>query len=471
MAFNSVQYAVLLAVVFGLYRLLRRREQNLLLLVASYVFYGFWDWRFLSLLWISTLVDFAVGKRMGSTRDPVVRKRLLQVSMAVNLGILGFFKYFGFFADSARELLETLGIQADFVTLHIVLPVGISFYTFQTMSYIIDVYRRELKPTDSLLSFAVFVAFFPQLVAGPIERANRLLPQFLADRPKLTGADLSSGLLLIFIGLFKKVVIADALAPFVQETFEVAGTAGWMQLLVAVYAFSLQIYGDFSGYSSIARGSARLLGFDLMVNFNQPYLSRNITQFWRTWHISLSTWLRDYLYIPLGGSRKGAVATQRNLMVTMLLGGLWHGAAWTFVVWGGLHGLYLVIHRRFRGRSERSETDPPRWADVPAVLLTFHLVALSWVFFRADSFPQAWDVITGIATARHADGIPYGGLVLVVPAALAVLFIDLVQRRTRRHEGLLQLPAFAQGLVYGAFFMAIVLFSGQEVVPFLYFQF
>ncbi len=287
----------------------------------------------------------------------------------------------------------------------------------------------------------------------------------------MAGSELGSGLLLIFIGLFKKVVIADALAPYVQETFDAAGTAGWMQLLVAVYAFSLQIYGDFSGYSSIARGSARLLGIDLMVNFNQPYLSRNITHFWRTWHISLSTWLRDYLYIPLGGSRGTAVATQRNLMVTMLLGGLWHGAAWTFVVWGGLHGLYLAVHRRFRHRSPKSEADPPTWRDVPAIVATFHLVALSWVFFRADSFTQAWDVLVGIIGFRAADGVPFAGLALLVPAALAVLFIDLVQRRTGRHEGFVTIPAFARGVVYGAFFMAIVLFSGQEVVPFLYFQF
>ncbi len=471
MAFNSVQYALLLIVVFGLYRVMKRREQNLLLLLASYLFYGFWDWRFLSLLWISTAVDFLVGKRMGVSEDPVARKRLLLISMAVNLGILGFFKYFGFFADSAAEMLSSLGVVADFATLRIVLPVGISFYTFQTMSYTIDIYRREIEPTSDLLSFAVFVAFFPQLVAGPIERAKHLLPQFLADRPKVAASELGSGLLLIFIGLFKKVVIADALAPFVQETFDAAGTAGWVQLLVAVYAFSLQIYGDFSGYSSIARGSARLLGIDLMVNFNQPYLSRNITHFWRTWHISLSTWLRDYLYIPLGGSRGNAVSIQRNLMVTMLLGGLWHGAAWTFVVWGGLHGLYLVAHRRFRHRSPKSEADPPTWRDIPAIVATFHLVALSWVFFRADSFVQAWDVLVGIVGFRSADGFPFGGIALLIPAAVAVLFIDLVQRHTGRHEGFVEIPAMARGVVYGLFFMAIVLFSGQEVVPFLYFQF
>ena len=302
MAFNSVQYALLLLVVVVVYRRLSRRGQNVLLLLASYLFYGFWDWRFLGLLWISTVTDYLVGRRMGNEDSAERRKQLLWVSMAVNLGILGFFKYFGFFTQSFAELAESVGWQVDAPTLSIVLPVGISFYTFQTMSYTIDVYRREMEPTDDWLSFAVFVAYFPQLVAGPIERARRLLPQFEKERAPVGREQLASGLTLILIGLFKKVVIADALAPAVQTAFENAGTAGWLELMVGIYAFSLQIYGDFSGYSSIARGSSRLLGIELMVNFNQPYLSRNITAFWRTWHISLSTWLRDYLYIPLGGN-------------------------------------------------------------------------------------------------------------------------------------------------------------------------
>ncbi|MDH3307378.1 MAG: MBOAT family protein [Acidimicrobiia bacterium] len=470
MAFNSVQYAVLLLVVLAVYRLSGRRVQNVVLLVASYVFYGAWDWRFLSLLWVSTLVDYVVGLRLGATNDPLRRRRLLWASMASNLGILGFFKYFNFFAESATALLDGLGLEADPFTLRVVLPVGISFYTFQTMSYTIDIYRREMEPTRDLLSFAVFVAFFPQLVAGPIERARYLLPQFTTDRRPTTGTQFATGAYLIFIGLFKKVVVADALAPFVQDTFANAGTAGWMQLLVGVYAFSLQIYGDFSGYSSIARGSARLLGIDLMVNFNQPYLSRNITEFWRTWHISLSTWLRDYLYIPLGGNRASPVTTRRNLMITMLLGGLWHGAAWTFVVWGGLHGIYLAIHRRFRMDIRHGETAAPGLRDIPAILVTFHLVALSWVFFRADGFSQALDVLTGIVTFRPGP-VPYGTLWVLLPVALASLGIDLVQRRTGRHEGLLEWPAPARGLVYGLVALSIVVFSGQPVVPFLYFQF
>lgn len=470
MAFNSVQYALLLLVVVVVYRRLSRRGQNVLLLLASYLFYGFWDWRFLGLLWISTVTDYLVGRRMGNEDSAERRKHLLWVSMAVNLGILGFFKYFGFFTQSFAELAESVGWQVDAPTLSIVLPVGISFYTFQTMSYTIDVYRREMEPTDDWLSFAVFVAYFPQLVAGPIERARRLLPQFEKERAPVGREQLASGLTLILIGLFKKVVIADALAPAVQTAFENAGTAGWLELMVGIYAFSLQIYGDFSGYSSIARGSSRLLGIELMVNFNQPYLSRNITAFWRTWHISLSTWLRDYLYIPLGGNRGTGLATQRNLMVTMLLGGLWHGAAWTFVVWGGLHGLYLAGHRVIRHRSPSQDTDAPRWRDVPAMVATFHLVAFSWIFFRADSFSQAADYVQGIATLR-AGALPLvDGLLLALVLAAAVT-LDLSQRIGRRHEAILSWPAVVRGAGMAAMVAGVVLFSGQATVPFLYFQF
>ncbi len=354
--------------------------------------------------------------------------------------------------------------------LTIVLPVGISFYTFQTMSYTIDIYRGRLAPTKNLLSFAVFVAFFPQLVAGPIERAKHLLPQFEVRRSAVGWQQVGSGLYLILLGLFKKVVLADSVAPIVEEAFAGADSAGWIQLLIGVYAFSLQIYGDFSGYSSIARGSARLLGIDLMVNFNQPYLSRNITQFWRTWHISLSTWLRDYLYISLGGNRGTRLATYRNLMITMLLGGLWHGPSWEFVIWGGLHGLYLIAHRRLRHAHEGGENDAPKLRDAPAIVATFHLVALAWVFFRAPDLTQALEYLDGLLTLR-AGPIPWDSIVLVVPLMLASLGLDLAQRRGGSHEAILAWPAMRRGLVYGTFLVGIVLFSGQPTVPFLYFQF
>jgi alginate O-acetyltransferase complex protein AlgI len=469
MAFNSIQYAVFLALVVGFYRLLPRRGQNLLLLVASYVFYGFWDWRFLSLLIVSTMVDFLVGGAMPGA-DGRYRKFLLTTSMVVNLGILGFFKYFDFFADSFAQLLNDFGLNASVPTLQIILPVGISFYTFQTMSYTIDIYRREMEPTHDLLSFAVFVAFFPQLVAGPIERARRLLPQFEHDRPRVVKSQVQSGLYLIFIGLFKKVVLADAVAPFVEEAFAGSQTAGWLQLLIGVYAFSLQIYGDFSGYSSIARGSARLFGIELMVNFNQPYLSRNITQFWRTWHISLSTWLRDYLYIPLGGNRGSQLATYRNLMITMLLGGLWHGAGWEFVAWGFLHGLYLSVHRWFRLDGDASGVAVRWWREVPFVIVTFHLVALTWVFFRSASVSDAFDYLGGIFTLRTGP-IPWEAILLTVPLLMISLVLDLAQRRGGSHEAIMRWPAPARGLAYSIMLVGFIIFSGQPTVPFIYFQF
>lgn len=470
MAFNSFQYLILLAIVVGAHPLLRKKGQNVLLLAASYLFYGAWDWRFLSLLWISTATDYLVGRGLHRHDGQKARTRLLTVSMLVNLGMLAVFKYFNFFADSAASLLESIGVGADWPTLNVVLPVGISFYTFQTMSYTIDAYRRRIEPTDDPLAFAVFVAFFPQLVAGPIERARRLLPQFNVRRRVAHGDDLATALHLIGLGLFKKVVIADAVAPHVDTAFGSAGTAGWITLLVGVLGFALQIYGDFSGYSHIARGSARLLGIDLMVNFNQPYLSRNITHFWRTWHISLSTWLRDYLYIPLGGNRCSALATYRNLMITMLLGGLWHGAAWTFVAWGALHGAYLALHRRFRGHTRGAELAAPGLRDVAPVFATFVAVTLSWVFFRAATFTEAWDYLTGIVSLR-AGAVDRTAVWIVIPAVVATLIIDLTQRRGVRHEAITTWPRLVRGLAYGAAAIAFIVFSGDAPVPFLYFQF
>jgi D-alanyl-lipoteichoic acid acyltransferase DltB (MBOAT superfamily) len=468
MTFNSLEYAALLAAVFVVYWRLGRRSQNVLLLVASYVFYGWWDWRFLTLIWISTAVDFTVARLLG--RRDQGRRTLLAVSIMVNLGILGFFKYFGFFVDTAVTALDRLGFDASRPGLDIVLPVGISFYTFQTMSYTIDVYRRRIAPTRDLLSFAVYVAFFPQLVAGPIERAERLLPQFESVRPRPEARRLTSGLMLIFLGLVKKVAIADALAPAVEDIFGRAGTAGWMELAAGAVAFSVQIYGDFSGYSSIARGSARLLGIDLVRNFEQPYLARNITYFWRTWHMSLSSWLRDYLYVPLGGNRGRRAATIRNLFITMLLGGLWHGAAWTFVVWGGLHGLYLSAHRLVRARSPGSATGMIGFRDVPAVSGTFALVALTWIPFRAASFGEALDYAAGLLTLR-AGPVPVDALSLLVPAVVVILILDLAQRSSGSHTVVLAWPAPARGLAYGLGLVALIVFSGQAAVPFLYFQF
>ena len=344
MLFNSLVFLGFLSVVLMVYPRLHWRRQNLFLLAASYYFYGTWDWRFTSLLMISTVVDYFVGQRIHMATEIRRRKLLLTISVMVNLGILGFFKYFNFFVDSLGVLLDGAGFDPHLPVLRIILPVGISFYTFQTMSYTIDIYRKRMEPTRNFIDFALFVSFFPQLVAGPIERARVLLPQIAAPR-QVTRPMITSGLNLMLMGYLKKVAIADTLAPLVDQIFSQPAGLDTGTLLTGVYAFAFQVYGDFSGYSDIARGVSRLLGFELLENFNAPYLSRSITEFWRRWHISLSTWLRDYLYIGLGGNRKGEFRTYINLFLTMLLAGLWHGAAWTFVVFGALHGVYLTVEK------------------------------------------------------------------------------------------------------------------------------
>ncbi|MFC1453529.1 MBOAT family O-acyltransferase, partial [Verrucomicrobiota bacterium] len=344
MLFNTVQFFVFFAVVLALYAALGHRWQNRLLLAASYVFYGSWDWRFLCLIFASTVLDYFCGIAIHGSRGGLKRKLFLAFSVAGNLSLLGVFKYFDFFAYNLQRLLTLCGLDIDMPYLRVVLPVGISFYTFQTMSYTIDIYRGRLEPTRRFPDFALFVAFFPQLVAGPIERASRLLPQILNAR-KLTAARFYEGGYLILWGLFKKVFVADNLATIVDPVFALDGSPGGGQVLVALYAFAFQIYCDFSGYSDIARGVGKCLGFDIMLNFRLPYFARNPRDFWQRWHISLSSWLRDYLYIPLGGNRRGSARTYANLAIVMLLGGLWHGAAGTFILWGGYHGFLLIAHR------------------------------------------------------------------------------------------------------------------------------
>lgn len=471
MIFNSIEYALFLPLVLGLYWLAHGRARLAILLGASYVFYGWWDARFLALIALSTLVDHTVARRMGAAGSERTRTVLLWVSIATNLGILGTFKYADFFVYSAQQAFARVGLsEVSGWTLGVLLPVGISFYTFQTLSYTFDVYRRRIEPERDLLTFAVYVAFFPQLVAGPIERAHHLLPQFQRPRPRPDRDDVRSAGVLILQGLVKKVCIADVMAGVAQTAFGNPGSASSATLLLGVYAFALQIYGDFSGYTDIARGSARLFGIDLMRNFEAPYLSRNISQFWRRWHISLSDWLRDYLYISLGGNRGSGWTTARNLMITMLLGGLWHGAAWTFVVWGLLHGAFLVAHRPFRGRSTRRADGVPGAEDILPVVGTFHLVCFAWIFFRADSFAAAGDVITGLLALR-GGAVDAGDLVLLALAAAALLAFDLGQLRTGTHSALLRLPAVGRGVVYGAATVGVVLFSGGTPVPFIYFQF
>lgn len=471
MTFNSLQYAAFFSVVFLLYWRLRRRGQNVLLLAASYLFYGSFDWRFLGLLVISTLTDFAVGYLLGRTDDQRRRAGIFACSLVVNLGILGFFKYFDFFTSEGTRFLGHLGLHLAPPVIRILLPVGISFYTFHGISYTFDVYRRTIEPTRDLLSYAVFVAFFPQLVAGPIGRAEWQLPQFTRDRAFPDSPRRREAVVLILLGLFKKVAIADSLAPFVDSAFRASGSQGSVTLLLGVYAFALQIYGDFSGYSDIARGSAWLLGIDLPRNFNQPYLSRSITEFWRHWHISLSNWLRDYLYVPLGGNRGRSLATYRNLFLTMLIGGLWHGAALTFVIWGGLNGAYLAIERRLTRFRSEDPNRPWTWrSDLPRTLVTFHLTCLAWVFFRAPGVGDAFHYLSNIARLR-AGQVDRNFVVTLALASIATIAIDLWQRRAGDHAVIARWSDLRRGLAFGVMLVAVVVCSGGTPVPFIYFRF
>ena len=475
MLFNSLAFAAFLPVSLVLYWASARhlRIQNFLLVALSYVFYGFWDWRFLSLLVVSTLVDYAISNALHLETDERRRKFLLTLSCAVNLGILGFFKYYGFFVDSLQKFLAPTGITLDEITLQIVLPVGISFYTFQTMSYTIDVYRRELEPTRDVVALAAYVSFFPQLVAGPIERGKHLLPQMLGHR-RIDAWSIRQGCWLILLGFLRKSVLADNAAFLVERVYGQPGDVGAASLLVATVAFAIQIYGDFAGYSNMARGVALLFGFDIMVNFRSPYASRSIQEFWRRWHISLSSWLRDYLYIPLGGNKKGEVRTYQNLMTTMLLGGLWHGASWNFVVWGGWQGVGLAGHRAFfRSRGNGSEPSPwIRWGrDAISWILTFAFVLQGWLLFRVRSFEE----MVRLSGEWWNWGVPLAfdpaqvGFVLV--AFVLVLLLNFAESRDYENLVVSRMPVPVQILIGAVVVAVITLFGSFREQPFLYFQF
>ncbi len=396
MLFNSVDFAIFLPVVFVLYWFVfsnSLKYQNLLIVASSYMFYGWWDWRFLGLIVFSTVLDFYIGKTLAKTTHERNRKLLLYTSVGVNLGFLGVFKYCDFFILGFIDAFSLFGIDISAGSLNIVLPVGISFYTFQTLSYSIDVYRRKLKHTEDFMAFSAFVCFFPQLVAGPIERAKNLLPQFLKAR-KFNYEQAADGMRQILWGLFKKVVVADNCAVFVNQIFDNPDSLSGSTLFLGAVLFAFQIYGDFSGYSDIAIGTSRLFNINLKQNFAYPYFSRNIGEFWRRWHISLSTWFRDYLYIPLGGSKGGAWNKIRNVFVIFLVSGLWHGASWNFVVWGGLNALYflpLMLTKNNRNHLNIAAEGVlfPNFKEFMSIGVTFFLTTTAWVFFRADSLTEA----------------------------------------------------------------------------------
>lgn len=403
MLFNSIDFAIFLPLVFLLYWFVFNRNlkaQNALIVLTSYVFYGWWDWRFLSLILISTLVDFIVGLQISRTEERRYRRMLLTLSIVTNLGFLGFFKYYNFFIENFTDAFTFLGYHINPGTLNIILPVGISFYTFQTLSYTIDVYRKKLEPTKDLIAFSAFVSFFPQLVAGPIERATNLLPQFYRKRT-FDYAHATDGLRQMLWGLFKKVVIADNCAIYANDIFANSDIYGGSTLIMGALFFTFQIYGDFSGYSDIAIGTARLFGFGLMRNFAYPYFSRDIAEFWRRWHISLSTWFRDYLYIPLGGSRGGTWMKVRNTFIIFLVSGFWHGANWTFIVWGALNAIYFLPYLLTKSNRAHLEIVGegrllPDLRDILKMAFTFALTVLAWIFFRAENISHAMSYIGNI---------------------------------------------------------------------------
>ncbi len=487
MLFNSFVFPCFFLIVWGLYLCLKHRPQNVMLLVASYVFYGWWDWRFLSLLFISTITDYFIALAMGNrdeSRNPW-RKSLLILSLTTSLGILGFFKYFNFFMDSFAQMVTPLGWQPDFVTLNILLPVGISFYTFQTMAYTIDVYNGKETPCRSFTNFALYVAYFPQLVAGPIERSTNLIPQIAAPR-SVDRTMIYSAIQLILMGYFKKVFIADGVAPIVNECFNMPDKFGSLTLILGVYLFAIQIYGDFAGYTDIARGVSRLFGIELMLNFKQPYLSTSITDFWRRWHISLSIWLRDYLYISLGGNRKGKGRTYVNNMLTMLLGGLWHGAAWNYVIWGGLHGLYLAVHKWWLG--DRKASDAAPWDQTQDgmlstpflwktgvwalnVFVTFNLVCFAWIFFRADTCSAAFHYIGCICCAAP-QAVDANVWLYFIFYGTCMWVIDLlcsIQKSEVPFVG--NWSPLVRGFGYACILFLLVFIGENEVQQFIYFQF
>lgn len=471
MLFNSIEFAIFLPIVFILYWALRKhfRFQLYILLVASYIFYGWWDWRFLSLIIFSSGIDFLIGKRLGTLTGESKRKMLLGLSLLTNLGLLGFFKYYNFFSESLSEAFTFFGKEIPTGRLDIILPVGISFYTFQTLSYTIDVYRRKLEPTDDWLAFFGFVSFFPQLVAGPIERASHLLGQF--QKPRIFDYSFAvSGIRLIIWGLFKKIVIADNAAFMVDEIFLDYTNQSSLSLILGVVLFAFQIYGDFSGYSDIAIGLSRIFGFDLMLNFRFPYLAQNINDFWKRWHISLSSWFRDYVYIPLGGSRVSTWVSFRNVLIVFLVSGFWHGANWTFIIWGLIHGILYVPFFFMKPHQDLHEHSILK--NLPKIFLTFTVVCLGWIFFRADSLSQAVNYIGLMFTNEGSSNFIFEAnkrkiiLGIVMLCIMGMMIIEGYYESKQRKEVLL--PSWSLVLIV----LFIFYFGGfKNHESFIYFQF
>ncbi|NCT08856.1 MAG: MBOAT family protein [Flavobacteriia bacterium] len=487
MLFNSIDFAIFLPIIFILYWFVTDKNlklQNFLVVIASYIFYGWWDWRFLSLILFSTIVDYVIGRKLRMEENQTNRKILLWTSILVNLGFLVFFKYYNFFLDNFITAFTFFGTDIKANSLNIILPVGISFYTFQTLSYTIDVYKRKLEPTKDFIAFSAFVSFFPQLVAGPIERATHLLPQFYKRRT-FDYSKAVDGMRQILWGLFKKIVIADNCAEFANQIFNNSADLSGSTLVVGALFFTFQIYGDFSGYSDIAIGTSRLFGFDLMRNFNFPYFSRDIAEFWRRWHISLSTWFRDYLYIPLGGSHGGTWMKIRNTFIIFIVSGFWHGANWTFIVWGALNAVYFLPIMLTKNNRKNLNTVAqgkllPTLREFLQVLLTFSLVVFSWIFFRAENMGHALSYIGGIFSGENFFNIipkTWGGrmqsdFAFSILSIVLFIIIEWIGRDKEYGIGFLNEIKFRilRWCLYVLIVLFIITFGGSSQ-DFIYFQF
>ncbi len=478
MFFNSIDFAIFLPIVFILYWFVTNKNlklQNLLIVVASYVFYGWWDWRFLSLIIFSTIVDYTIGQKLQNEENITKRKLLLWTSITVNLGFLGFFKYYNFFLDNFITAFSFFGQEIQGNTLNIILPVGISFYTFQTLSYTIDVYKQKLKPTNDFIAFSAFVSFFPQLVAGPIERATNLLPQFYKHRI-FDYSKAVDGMRQILWGLFKKIVIADNCAQYANQIFNNSEDYSGSTLVLGAIFFTFQIYGDFSGYSDIAIGTSRLFGFNLMKNFAFPYFSRDVAEFWRRWHISLSTWFRDYLYIPLGGSRGSTSKKIVNTFIIFIVSGFWHGANWTFIIWGGLNALYflplLLSNNNRKNITVVAETTfLPSIKDTLSILLTFSLTVFAWIFFRAENVTHAMSYIAGIFSSTIFSIPEVRPRITIIITGIFILIEWIGRKNEYAIEQINGQRRVIKYLLYYSIVIAIMYFGNFGENQFIYFQF
>ncbi|MGN6492289.1 MAG: MBOAT family O-acyltransferase [Agriterribacter sp.] len=483
MLFNSVDFAVFLPVVFVLYWFAANKTlhlQNRLLLAASYFFYACWDWRFLFLLIFSTLLDYFSGLKLQQVKEPVNRKIWLWISIIINLGFLIFFKYYNFFADSFVQLFSRLGLHFSPFTLQIILPVGISFYTFHGLSYVFDIYNRKIEAERNFIDYALFVSFFPLLVAGPIERASHLLPQIKHKRT-FNYVRAVDGLRQILWGLFKKIVIADQCATYANLIFSNPDAFSGSTLILGALFFTFQIYGDFSGYSDIALGTARLFGIELLRNFAFPYFSRDIAEFWRRWHISLSSWFRDYLYIPLGGSRGGTWMKVRNIFIIFLVSGFWHGANWTFILWGALNAVYflpLLLSNRNRINLEivAAGRALPAFREAVSIAATFGLTVFAWIFFRAENIEHALNYLSGIFTRPFFPVTLFKGIDGAAGTMVLVIFFMLIEWIGREEKYAIEKLGFGwqkywRWAFYSFLIFLIGMFMVTDEMPFIYFQF